>query len=150
MNERIPYANVYQTQPVLAKSLISIGEAALASGLEPSLYYLVKLRASQINGCAFCQHMHVNEARRVGESQTRLDVLGAWREVPIFNERERAALAWTEALTQVAGKGVAEKEFAKVAAEFSVAEVVNLTAVIVAINSWNRIAMGFNFIPNFN
>jgi alkylhydroperoxidase family enzyme len=94
--------------------------------------------------------MHVNEARRIGESQTRLDVLAAWRDVPIFTERERAALAWTEALTQVAGKGVTDEEFAKVAAEFSVAEVVNLTAVIVAINSWNRIAMGFNFIPNLN
>ncbi len=148
MNE--PYAYIYQSQPVLAQSLIGIGEAALSSGLEPSLYYLVKLRAAQINGSAFCQHMHVNEARRIGESQTRLDVLAAWREVPIYTDRERAALAWTEALTQVAGKDVAEEEFAKVAAEFSVAEVVNLTAIIEAINSWNRVATGFNFTPNLN
>ena len=150
MNERIPYASVYQAQPVLAKSLIGIGEAALASGIEVSLYHLIKLRASQINGCAFGQHLHINEARRDGESQARLDVLATWRDVQIFSEQECAALAWTEALTQVAGKGVAEEEFARVAAEFSVAEVVNLTAVIVAINSWNRIAMGFNFIPNLD
>ena len=148
MQERIPYANVYKAQPILAKSLIDIGEAALASGLEISLYHLVKLRASQINGCAFCQHMHVNEARHDGETQTRLDVLAAWREVPIFTNRERAALGWTETLTQIAGKGVSDDEFAKVSAEFTHTEIVNLTAVIVVINSWNRIAVGLNFIPN--
>jgi len=109
---------------------------------------LLKLRASQINGCAFCQHMHANEARHDGETQTRLDVLAAWREVPIFTNRERAALGWTEALTQIAGKGVSDDEFAKVSAEFTQTEIVNLTAVIVAINSWNRIAVGFGFIPN--
>ena len=150
MQERIPYADVYKAQPVLAKSLIAIGEAVVTSGLEISLYHLVKLRASQINGCAFCQHMHVNEARKDDESQTRLDVLAAWREVPIFTSRERAALSWTEALTQIAGKGVSDEEFAKVSAEFTQAEIVNLTAVIVAINSWNRIAVGLNFIPKLD
>ena len=150
MQERIPYADVYKAQPVLAKSLIAIGEAVVTSGLEISLYHLVKLRASQINGCAFCQHMHVNEARKDGESQTRMDVLTAWREVPIFSNRERAALSWTEALTQIAGKGVSDEEFAKVSAEFTQAEIVNLTAVIVAINSWNRIAVGLNFIPKLD
>lgn len=150
MQERIPYSDVYKTQPVLAKSLIAIGEAVLASGLEVQLYHLIKLRASQINGCAFCQHMHANEARKDGESQTRLDVLPAWREVPIFTQRERAALAWTEALTQIAGKGVSENEFTQVSAEFTQAEIVNLTAVIAAINSWNRIAVGFNFIPQLS
>ncbi len=148
MQERIPYLDVYKTQPVLAKSLIAVGEAVLESGLEVSLYHLIKLRASQINGCAFCQHMHVNEARKDGESQTRLDVLAAWREVPIFTPRERAALGWTEALTQIAGKSVSEEDFANVSAEFTQTEIVNLTAVIVAINSWNRIAVGFRFIPN--
>lgn len=150
MQERIPSSNVYKAQPILAKSLIDIGEAALASGLEISLYHLVKLRASQINGCAFCQHMHVNEARHDGETQTRLDVLAAWREVPIFTNRERAALGWTEALTQIAGKGVSDDEFAKVSAEFTQTEIVNLTAVIVAINSWNRIAVGLGFIPKLD
>lgn len=148
MQERISYPNVYKTQPVLAKSLIAIGEAVLASGLEVSLYHLIKLRASQINGCAFCQHMHVNEARKDGESQTRLDVLPAWREVPIFTTRERAALEWTETLTQIAGKGISEQEFAQVSSEFTQDEIVNLTALIVATNSWNRIGISFNFIPN--
>ena len=150
MQERIPYANVYKIQPVLAKSLVAIGEAVLASGLEVSIYHLVKLRASQINGCAFCQHMHSNEARKDGESQTRLDVLPAWHEVPIFTKRERAALGWTEALTLIAGKGVSDEDFAKVSAEFTQAEIVNLTALIVSINSWNRIAVGLNFIPKFD
>jgi len=147
MNERIAYASVYKAQPILAKSLIDIGEAVLASGLEAPLYHLIKLRASQINGCAFCQHMHANEAWHDGETQTRLDVIAAWREVPFFTDRERAALGWTEALTQIAGKGVSDDDFAKVSAEFNTAEIVNLTAVIVAINSWNRIAVGFGFIP---
>lgn len=150
MQERIPYADVYKAQPILAKSLLNIGEAVLASGLDVSLYHLIKLRASHINGCAFCQHMHVNEARHDGETQTRLDVLAAWREVPIFTNRERAALGWTEALTQIAGKGVNDDEFAKVSAEFTQTEIVNLTAVIVAINSWNRIAVGFGFIPKLD
>lgn len=150
MKERIPYADVYKTQPILAKALINVGEAVLASGLEISLYHLVKLRASQINGCAFCQHMHVNEARKDGESQTRLDLLAAWREVPIFTDRERAALSWTETLTQIAGKAVSDDDFAKVSTEFTQSEIVNLTSVIVAINSWNRIAIGFNFIPKLD
>jgi len=147
MKERIAYNDVYKIQPVLAKSLISIGDAVLASGLEKTIYHLVKLRASQINGCAFCQYMHANEARKDGESQTRLDVLPAWREVPVFNARERAALAWTETLTHIT-QGVSDENFAEVSAEFSKEEIVNLTSVIVAINSWNRIAVGLHFIPN--
>jgi AhpD family alkylhydroperoxidase len=150
MNERIAYADVNKAQPAITKSLVALAEAALASGLETALYHLIKLRASQINGCAFCQHMHLNEARHDGETQTRLDVLAAWREVPIFTSRERAALGWTEALTHIAGKGVSDDEFAKVCAEFTQTEIVNLTAVIVAINSWNRIAVGFGFIPKLN
>lgn len=150
MQERIAYAKTYQHQPVLANSLLAIGNAALSSGLEVSLYHLIKLRASQINGCAFCQHMHVNEARKDGESQTRLDLLAVWREVAIFNPRERAALAWTEALTQVANQGISDAQFAEVAQAFSEAEIVNLTSVIVAINAWNRIAIGFNFAPKID
>jgi AhpD family alkylhydroperoxidase len=150
MNDRIPQASVYQLQPAIAKALLGLGQAAIASGLEVSLIHLIKLRASQINGCAFCQHMHANEARHDGETQTRLDVLAAWHEVPIFTARERAALGWTEALTLIAGKGVSEEEFNKVSAEFTQTEIINLTAAIVAINSWNRISVGFNFIPKFD
>lgn len=147
MKERISYPNVYKTQPVLAKSLLAIGEAVLASGLEISLYHLVKLRASQINGCAFCQHMHINEARRDGENQNRLDLLPVWRELSVYNERERAALEWTEALTLVSGNGISDAQFAAVSQVFSESEVINLTAVIVQINAWNRIGIGFNFVP---
>ena len=150
MQERITSTDFYKAQPVLTKSLIAIGDAVLASGLEISLYHLIKLRASQINGCAFCQHMHANEARKDGESQARLDVLPAWREVPFFSARERAALSWTEVLTQIAGRGVSDDDFAKVSAEFTHTEIANLTALIVTINSWNRIAIGNNFIPKID
>lgn len=146
MQKRINQSDVYKLQPALLKSLIGLGDAA-ASELEHSLVHLVKLRASQINGCAFCQHMHANEARKEGEQQHRLDVLPAWREVDIFSARERAALAWTEALTRLADQSNAS--FTQVAEHFNEKEIVNLSAAIATINAWNRIAVGFNFAPNF-
>lgn len=148
MQQRINQPDVYKLQPVLLQSLISLGDAA-ASELDHSLIHLVKLRASQINGCAFCQHMHANEARKDGEQQHRLDVLPAWREVAIFSARERAALAWTEALTRLADQSVSDACFAEVNTYFSAKEIVNLSAAIATINAWNRIAVGFNFAPNF-
>lgn len=148
MSKRIPQNDVYKLQPAIAKSLIGLGDTA-AGELEHSLIHLVKLRASQLNGCAFCQHMHVNEARKDGELQHRLDVLPAWKEVDIFSARERAALAWTEALTLVADKGISDKLYAATAQEFTEKELVNLTAAIVTINAWNRIAVGFHFVPAF-
>lgn len=148
MQQRIKQPDVYKLQPALLKSLIGLGDAA-ASELEHSLIHLVKLRASQINGCAFCQHMHANEARKDGEQQHRLDVLPAWREVNIFSARERAALAWTEALTRLAGQPVSDACFTEVRAQFSEKEIVNLSAAIATINAWNRIAVGFNFAPHF-
>jgi AhpD family alkylhydroperoxidase len=148
MQPRIKQSEVYQLQPALAKSLIALGDAA-ASELEHSLVHLVKLRASQINGCAFCQHMHANEARKDGEQQHRLDVLPAWREVTIFSDRERAALAWTEALTRLADQHIPDETFTQVKAHFNEKEIVNLSATIATINAWNRIAVGFNFAPAF-
>ena len=148
MQQRINQADVYKLQPALLKSLIGLGDAA-ASELEHSLIHLVKLRASQINGCAFCQHMHANEARKDGEQQHRLDVLPAWREVAIFSARERAALAWTEALTRLADQPVSDACFTEVRTQFSEKEIVNLSAAIATINAWNRIAVGFNFAPHF-
>lgn len=147
MNERIAQSELYKAQPAIPKTLLALGKAAEDSGLEISLIHLVKLRASQLNGCAFCQHMHANEARHDGETQTRLDLLPAWHEVPIFSERERAALSWTETLTLVAGKGVSDEQFAQASTQFTLEEIVNLTAAIVAINAWNRIALGFHFLP---
>lgn len=149
MKERITKSMVYSLQPALYKCLGGLGDAA-AKGIEPSLVHLVKLRASQINGCAFCQHMHANEARKDGEKQSRLDVLPAWREVPVFSARERAALEWTEATTKLASISPDNEQFASLVQYFSEEEIVNLTATIATINAWNRIAVGFNFVPEFN
>ncbi len=146
MKERIAYQNVYKLQPALAKHLIELGDAA-AQKIEHPLIHLIKLRVSQINGCAFCQHMHVNEARKDGEKQGRLDVLAAWKEVPAFSARERSALAWAEKLTLLAQHEIQDEDFARVREQFSEEEVVNLTAAIVTINAWNRIATGFHFLP---
>ncbi len=146
MKERIAYQQVYKLQPVLAKSLIDLGEDA-SQQIDHSLIHLIKLRVSQINGCAFCQHMHANEARKDGEKQSRLDVLPAWKEVPVFSQRERAALSWAEKLTLLAREEIHDEDFTAVREQFNEEETVNLTAVIVAINAWNRIAVGFRFIP---
>lgn len=148
MKEHISRNDVYKLQPALLKSLVALGDAAV-SELEHSLIHLVKIRASQINGCAFCQHMHANEARRDGEQQHRLDVLPAWKEVSIFSARERAALAWTESVTLIADQNGNESNYAELAQHFSQKEIVNLTAAIVTINAWNRIAVSFRFAPDF-
>ena len=150
MSERISRSQVYKMQPALLQHLVALAKAAEASGLPHSLIHLIKIRASQLNGCAFCQHMHANEARKDGELQQRLDVLPAWREVgAVFTPAEQAALRWTEALTLVAQQGVSEADFAAVAAEFSEAQILDLSVLIVTINSWNRIAVAFHFQPDF-
>ena len=112
-------------------------------GLERKLIHLVKTRASQINGCAFCLDMHAREARADGETEQRLYVLPAWRESPLYTERERTALAWTEALTLISKTHAPDDVYAAARAQFSETELVNLTMVIVAINGWNRLAIGF-------
>lgn len=112
-------------------------------GLEMSLIELVKTRASQINGCAFCIHMHTRDARAAGESEERLYLLSAWRESSLYTPRERAALAWTEALTLLAETGAPDEDYAVVREAFGEAELMNLTLLIGAINVWNRIAVGF-------
>jgi AhpD family alkylhydroperoxidase len=116
------------------------------SGLEPSLLDLVKTRASQINGCAYCIDMHTKDARAEGESEQRLYALAAWRETPFFSERERAALAWAEIVTRIAGQGVPEAAYAAARAQFSDKELVDLTLAIVAINGWNRLAVAFGTV----
>ena len=149
MKERIARTTLYSLQPALVQHLVGLGEAA-ATVLEAELIHLVKIRVSQINGCGFCQHMHAAEARKDGERQERLDVLPAWREMPCFSPRERAALAWSEALTLVAQGGVSDALYADTLAHFSTAELANLTAAVVTINGWNRVAVGFGFIPAFS
>lgn len=148
MSERIPRQQIYQLQPALANALLSLDKAAGDSHFSPLQVHLVKLRASQLNGCAFCQRRHAEEARNDGEEQLRLDLLAAWQEVDgIFNERERAALLWTEILTQVATAPVHDSQYAALAEHYSEKEIVDLTSLIIAINGWNRIAIAFHLQP---
>ena len=111
------------------------------SSLEPALRELVKTRASQINGCAYCLDMHTKDARALGETEQRLYGLNAWREAPFYTDRERAALEWTEQLTLIAGRGVPDELYARVREHFSEEELVKLTLAIVQINGWNRLAI---------
>jgi AhpD family alkylhydroperoxidase len=118
----------------------------VGAGIEPSLLELVKIRASQINGCANCIHMHTLDARKHGETEERIYLLSAWRESPLYTDRERAALAWTEALTLLSETQAPDDVYQALKAQFTEEEEVKLTLMIVAINSWNRIAVGFRFV----
>lgn len=117
------------------------------SGLEHSLMELVKIRASQINGCAFCLAMHTSDARKLGESDERMHLLNAWDEAPVFSPRERAALAWTEALTLITEGHVPDSVYEEARKHFSEKELVDLTYGVMAINAWNRIAIAFRKEP---
>ncbi len=117
------------------------------SGLEPALMELMKMRASQMNGCAFCLDMHSKDARAAGETEQRLYGLNAWRETPYYTERERAALAWTEALTNVQQGHVPDEVFEAVKRAFSDEEIAHLTLAVNQINAWNRISIGFRVVP---
>jgi AhpD family alkylhydroperoxidase len=118
-----------------------------SSKLAPSLIELVKMRASQINGCAYCIDMHSKDARAAGESEQRLYALNAWRETPFFTAREQAALAWTEAVTLVSDGHVPDAVYEQVREQFSEQELVNLTMAIVTINGWNRLSIAFRTVP---
>jgi AhpD family alkylhydroperoxidase len=113
------------------------------AGLEPRLLHLIKLRASQINGCAYCVDMHVKESRRDGLSEQWINLVCAWRESPLYDSRERAVLAWTEALTKLPDSGAPDADFAAMREHFSDAEITRLTVAICIINTWNRLAVGF-------
>jgi len=127
----------------LFRAMLQMQQAVEASGLEPSLLELVKIRASQINGCAYCLDMHTKDARAIGETEQRIYALNAWREAPFYSDRERAALDWTEAVTRLADTHVPDDVYERVRAEFEENEVVALTFAVVAINSWNRISVAF-------
>jgi AhpD family alkylhydroperoxidase len=141
-----PRLNPYRVAPALMKALAAFEEQVRENGLEDQLVDLVKLRASQINGCAFCIHMHTREARLRHETEERLYLLSAWRESPLYSERERAALRWTEALTQVADTHAPDADYQALQPHFSDQEVLRLTLLITAINAWNRIAIGFRIV----
>jgi AhpD family alkylhydroperoxidase len=140
MEARLDYA---RTSPSLYRSYLALNHAAAGSGLEPSLLELVKTRASQINGCAYCLDMHTKDARANGETEQRLYLLAAWREAPFYTDRERAALAWTEALTLVSESHVPDDVYEEARRHFSEEELVNLSWAIVVINGWNRVAIAF-------
>jgi AhpD family alkylhydroperoxidase len=133
----------YKAMPAVYKPLSALQAYTDTCGLEPSLLELVKTRASQINGCAFCLEMHTREARAAGESEARLYLLNAWRESPLYSDRERAALEWTEAVTLVSESAVPDSVFEIARAAFSEEELVNLTVAIGMINVWNRLAISF-------
>ncbi|WP_332685752.1 carboxymuconolactone decarboxylase family protein [Bosea sp. (in: a-proteobacteria)] len=135
--------NPYVTAPDTMKPLIALEATIKESGLEHSLIHLVKMRASQINGCAYCLHMHSADAIKEGESPARLFLLDAWHEAALYSPRERAALAWTDALTLISQTHAPSETYEEVLRHFSPEETVNLTLLIATINSWNRIAIGF-------
>jgi AhpD family alkylhydroperoxidase len=138
-----PRLNPYAASPALLQAYLAFSNQVLEIGLERGLLELVKIRASQINGCANCLNMHTAEARKLGETEQRLHLLAAWHEAPCYNDRERAALAWTDHLTLVATERAPDAVYAALDAAFSKEEQVQLTMMIVVINGWNRLAVGF-------
>ena len=144
MKQRLNYAKI---APDACKGMLEIETYVAASGLERSLYELVKTRASQINGCAYCLDMHTKDARKAGETEQRLYALNAWRETPFYTERERAGLEWTESLTLISENDVPDTLYEAVRKQFNEEELVALTMAIVAINAWNRLAISFRTVP---
>ena len=140
MQPRIDYAT---TAPGVAKAMLGLEEYVHHTGLEPGLLELVRLRASLINGCAYCVDMYTKVARSLGETEQRLYSVSVWREAPYYTERERAALAWTEAVTLVSHEQVPDNVFEIARKEFSDKELVDLTMAVIAINGWNRLAISF-------
>jgi AhpD family alkylhydroperoxidase len=145
VEQRIDYRSAIPKEALHA--LYALEQAIRKSGLETKLLELVRMRTSQINGCAFCLDMHSKDARAEGETEQRLYGLTAWRETPYYNDRERAALEWTEAVTLVSRDQVPDDVYERTRRHFSEAELTILTLAIVAINSWNRIAIAFRAVP---
>jgi AhpD family alkylhydroperoxidase len=143
MEQRLDYPRL---APDAARALFGLETYLAGCGLDHTLRELVKIRASQINGCAFCIDMHTKDARAAGETEQRIYALNAWHETPFFSERERAALAWTEAVTRLQG-GVPDELYASTRQHFSEKELVDLTWAVAAINAWNRVAISFRSVP---
>jgi AhpD family alkylhydroperoxidase len=143
MQARLDYTKLAQ-EPI--KAMYALGGYLARCGLEERLLELVKIRASQINGCAFCIDMHTKDARALGETEQRIYALNAWRETPFFTERERGALAWTEAVTRI-GDGVPDAVYDEARRHFTEKELIDLTWAVVAINGWNRVAICVQAVP---
>lgn len=142
-----PRLDMQKAAPRALRAMAALESYARDSGIERPLLELVKLRASQINGCAYCIDMHTKDARAGGETEQRLYALTAWRETPFYTLRERAALAWTEAITLIGEDHAPDDDYDEVRRFFTEEEVVNLTIAIIAINGWNRLAIGFRAVP---
>jgi AhpD family alkylhydroperoxidase len=144
MPARLNYAKAF---PEGVHAVLNLEKVIRSSGLEPALLELVKMRASQLNGCAYCLDMHSKDARAAGETEQRLYTLSAWEEAPFYTPRERAALAWTEAITNIQQGHAPDAVYEEVRKEFNEAELVRLTLAIAQINVWNRIAISFRAEP---
>ncbi len=141
-----PRMNIFQVASEGSKGMLALEAAIEKSGIDHGLLELVKLRASQINGCGYCIYMHVKDALKHGENDMRLHLLNAWRESPSFSDRERAALNWTEKLTRVAEAGVPDEDYEELKRHFNETEIAYLTLAIGAINIWNRVQVGLRWL----
>jgi AhpD family alkylhydroperoxidase len=144
VQERVDYAKL---APGTIMAMRALDQYVARSGLEPGLLDLVKIRASQLNGCAYCVDMHTQDARARGEGEQRLYALSVWRETPFFTEPERAALAWTEVITLLSGHRVTDELYQAVLQHFNEKQLVDLTMAIIAINGWNRLSVAFRTVP---
>ena len=147
MDSRMEIEDFTRIAPEARAALTALSKAVSDSGLEKALTELIKIRASQENGCAFCLQFHLNLARKAGVPQTKLDLVAVWRDAGVFSAREMAALEWTEALAHVTPQGVSDEVYERVRQEFGESELVFLTTAVATINAWNRIAMAFRFSP---
>src|SRR5690348_9541030 len=144
MKQRLNYGEV---SPEAIKPMLTLTAYLKHCGLEPKLLELIKIRSSQMNGCAYCLDMHTKDARKLGETEQRIYALSAWRETPFFTDRERAGLEWTEAVTNVGGSHVPDDVFELARKFFNEKELVDLTMAVIVINGWNRLAIGFRTVP---
>jgi AhpD family alkylhydroperoxidase len=147
---RMPYEEFGRLAPTAVAALRALSKSVDEAGIEKSLSELVKVRVSQINGCAFCLKLHLDWARGAGVAQTKLDLVATWRDAGVFSDRERAALRWASALTALAGEAELAAAHADAAAHFDAVEIAHLTVAVGVINQWNRIAIGLGFPPKFN
>lgn len=144
---RLDWEEFYRAVPEFATAMAGVTAALKKSGIEPEIREMLKVRASQINGCAFCVQFHLNDARKLGIAAEKLDLLAAWREAGIYSERERAALEWTERVTLMAQQHIDDATYERIKTQFPGDQMTLLTVAISQINAWNRIAAPFRFTP---
>jgi AhpD family alkylhydroperoxidase len=142
-----PRLNNYEAASDAMQALLTLEATVRTLGIDPRLLDLVKLRASQINGCAYCVDMHAAELRKAGETERRMDALCVWRDTPFFTVRERAVLAWTEAVTRISETHAPDEDYEALKSEFSERERANITLAIATINCWNRVSIAFRKMP---